>query len=138
MPVPVPKARRVRRDWEGIHVRDDQVMEVREERKGGIGKPVKAQPKDTNSKQNLDDLGRWRGWDTFPLQVYLSKEGLASPAGIEITCNVIQRRLSDFLILPQPVHLLHVFVFTSHLVQTKTTLFAEPCISALYGVIPIW
>lgn len=28
--------------------------------------------------------------------------------------------------------------FTSHLVQPKTTLFAEPCISALYGVIPIW
>lgn len=28
--------------------------------------------------------------------------------------------------------------FTSHLVQPKTTLFAEPCISALCGVIPIW
>lgn len=38
------------------------------------------------------------------------------PAVIEITCNVIQNRLSDFLILPQPVHLLHVFVLPAALV----------------------
>lgn len=67
------------RDWEGIHARDDQVMEVREERKGGIGKLVKAQPKDTNSKQNLDDQGRWRGRDTFPLWVYFIKGGSGQP-----------------------------------------------------------
>lgn len=75
--MPVPKAKKVGRDWEGIHVRDDQ--EVREKRKGGPGKLVKAQSKDTNSKQNLDDPGRWRGRDTFPLWVYFIKGGSGQP-----------------------------------------------------------
>lgn len=136
----MPRLGAVGRDWEGILVRYNQVTQVRGERKEAIRKWVKAQSKDTYSKQKPGQYGQMEGAELLPSMGVFIKEG---------SCQLLAKSLAmsrtggwaAVLFFINRFLLFMCLFFYQQFLQPKETLFAEQCLAAFFffnRVIPIW
>lgn len=77
----MPRLGAVGRNWEGIHVRYNQVTQAKGERKEVIRKWVKAQSKGTDSKQKLKQYRQMEGAELLLIMSVFIKEGSCQMLG---------------------------------------------------------